>query len=64
MVVDKDTNDGDKSKKETTNKSEDTSSQSLQEGAKKPVNETKITKPDNPLLKMFAKMREKNVSFK
>lgn len=64
MVVDKDTNDGDKSKKVATEKCEDTSSQNLQEDVKKPVNEIKVTKPDNSLLKMFAKMREKNVSFK
>lgn len=38
--------------------------QSQQNEAKKTENEIKAAKPINPLLKMFEKIREKNVSLK
>ncbi|XP_055296715.1 zinc finger protein 26-like [Sitodiplosis mosellana] len=57
---DKNSTDGNKSEMNASDKCENTPEQDHQEDAKKSDNGTKVTKPNNPLLKMFEKMREKN----
>lgn len=59
---DKKSCEGNKTEVNAADKRETEPEQSHQEDEKKSENETKITKPINPLLKMFEKMREKNVS--
>ena len=58
---DKKSTEGNKKEVNAADKSEN-EPENHQEDEKKSDNEKKITKPVNPLLKMFEKMREKNVS--